>query len=384
MLDLNFEIHFKKLPLWKGVIEEPSIPEFYPFSLGWNERYICQTTSKEILRQVVKSYSKNDYQLITSPPGTSSWGNSRGNIALEYIRNSFGSLNGKKVLDIGGGTTYIGEKLLSMDNIIEYTIMDPALSNKPPTPKIKIFRQYFTSETCPKENFDLIVSMNCFEHVPDPIDFLHTLRQLIQRQNGKAILLFPDTEKQLRNGDFNVILHEHLSYFTRKSFINLADFCGLKIIDCASDNDLFFFTLGVKQKIAHNVRTIDNILFKAAEQFAQNFEYFNNMVISLINDNKKVALHGACNGLNNLLALCKFPNRFYDHIYVFDGDENKTGKYLSVCPNPIISADDSKYREIDCVIVSAMSFYNQIRDFLISYHGIDSDNIYSLYPFKNE
>lgn len=385
MLDLNFEIHFKKLPLWKGVLEKRSIPEFYPFSLGWNERgYICQTTPKEIVQQLVKSYSKKDYQFITSPPGTSSWGNSRGDIALEYIRNSFGSLDGKKVLDIGGGTTYIGEKLISIDNVAEYTIMDPTLSNKPFTPKIKIFREYFTTETCPKENFDLIVSMNCFEHVPDPTDFLHALRQLLQRKNGKAILLFPDTEKQLRNGDFNVILHEHLSYFTRESFINLADSCGLEIIDCISDEDSFSFTLGVKQKFTHDVRTIDKILFKAAEQFAQNFEYFNNLVTSFINDNKKVAFHGACNGLNNLLALCKFPKKFYDQIYVFDGDENKIDKYLSVCPNPVIGAYDSRYREIDYVIVSAMSFYDQIRDFLISYHGIDSDNIHSLYPFKNE
>ncbi len=385
MLDMNFEIHFKNLPLWKGVLEEPTIPELYPFSLGWNERgYICQTTPKEIVQQVVKSYSKEDYQFITSPPGTSSWGNSRANIALEYIRNSFGSLESKKVLDIGGGTTYIGEKLISMDNIAEYTIMDPTLRNKPSTPKINFFREYFTTETCPKEKFDLIVSMNCFEHVPDPVDFLHALRQLLQRKKGKAILLFPDTEKQLRNGDFNVILHEHLSYFTRESFTNLAGSCGLEIIDCISKEDLFFFTLELKQKFTHDIRTIDKILFKAAEQFAQNFEYFNNLVTSFINDNKKVAFHGACNGLNNLLALCKFPKKFYDHIYIFDGDEKKIGKYLSVCPNPVMSADDSRYREIHGVIISAMSFYDQIKDFLISYHGINPDHINSVYPFKNE
>ena len=324
MLDLNFEIHFKKLPLWKGALEEPSIPEFYPFSLGWNNHgYICQTTPKEILQQVVKSYSKKDYQFITSPPGNSSWGNSRGNIALEYIRNSFGSLDGKKLLDIGGGTTYIGEKLISMDNVAEYTIMDPTVCNKSSTSKINIFREYFTTKTYPKENFDLIVSMSCLEHVLDPTDFLRALRQLLQRKNNKAILLFPDTEKQLRNGDFNVILHEHINYFTIGSFTNLTNSCGLEIIDCISDKDSCFFTLGVKQKVTHNVRTIDKILFKAAEQFAQNFDYFNNLVTSLINDNKKVAFHGACNGLNNLLALCKFHKKFYDQIYVFDGDEKK-------------------------------------------------------------
>jgi len=385
MFDIGFEIHFKKLPLWKGVRGELCIPEVYPFSLGWNELgYICQTTPKEIVQQVVKSYSKKDYQFITSPPGTSSWGNVRANIALEYIRNSFGSLDGQKVLDIGGGTTYIGEKVISVDNVAEYTIMDPTLNSKPYNPKIKMFREYFTTETCPKEKFDLIVSMNCFEHVPDPTDFLHALRQLLQRKNGKAILLFPDTERQLRNGDFNVIVHEHLSYFTRESFINLADSCGVEIIDFISDEDLFFFTLGVKQQFTHDVRSIDNILFKAAEKFVQNIEYFNYLVTSFINDNKKVAFHGACNGLNNLLALCKFPKNFYDQIYVFDGDENKIDKYLSVCPNPVIGTYDSRYREIDCVIVSAMSYYDQIRDFLISYHGINSQHIYPLYPFKNE
>lgn len=385
MFDLTFEIHFKKLPLWKGVVKELAIPEFYPFSLGWNERgYIYQTTPKEMQQQVVKSYSKNDYQFITSPPGQSSWGNSRGNIALEYIRNSFGSLDSKKILDIGGGTTYIGEKLISIDNVAEYTIMDPTLSNKSPVPKMKINRQYFTTETCPKEKFDLIISMNCLEHVPNPTDFLHALRQLLQRKNAKAILLFPDTEKQLQNGDFNVILHEHLSYFTRKSFINLAASCGLEIIDCISDEDLFFFTLEAKQKIIDNDVFIDKIIFKAAEQFVQNFEYFNNLVISLIKDNKKIAFHGACNGLNNLLGLCKFPNKFYDQCYIFDRDENKIGKYLSICSNPIMSADNLKYREVDCVIVSAMSFYDQIKNFLISYHGIDSNNIHPLYPFKNE
>ena len=381
MSQIQFEIQIAHLPIWKGVLPKPKRPDFSLFRLGWDEKgYIRQTTPENIRQQVVEYYSDDDYQFPTTPPGASSWGNARGNSAIDFVRDTYGPLTGANVLDIGGGSTYIAEKLTSEDGVAKYLIMDPSIRNKPASGKIRILRDYFTTKTCPGDNFDLIISMNCLEHVSDPVDFFEGLRLLLQRNNGKAILFFPDTETQLKNGDFNVILHEHINYFTKEMVENICKICGLRIITCSSLNDLFYCLFELGGKSSKDIIRMDKVLIRTAEAFVNNIEYFKNLIISLAQSKNNIVFHGACNGLNNLLGLSDFHNEdFFDNILIFDGDENKFGKYMPMCPNPIIDSNDSRYKKVDHVIISAMTYYRQIKKFLMSYHGISPDRIHPIY-----
>lgn len=378
-MNINFEIHFGELPLWKGVLDKPTEPELYPFSLGWDERgYIFQTTPKHIQQKIIKEYSNNDYSFITTPPGKSSWGNDRSDAALDFFRTQTDSLKGKRILEIGGGNTYIGEKLLVEDQIENYTIIDPSLNKICNNKEIVIINEYFHENSLPHEEYDYVLSINCLEHVFDPIGFMKGVRRLVKNKKGAAILLFPDTKQQLLRGDFNVILHEHLSYFTSDSINNLARLSGLKINTSRTIDGQYQGVFSVGEESSENIKN-EKLLIRSAESFCDVSENVYNLIHKLTNSSKKISFHGACNGLNTIVTLCDFKDKFLNEVTIFDGDEYKTGKYLSSCPNAILHSNDSRYKEIDHVIIFSMTYYNEIKSFIVSNHGIDPQNIHPLY-----
>lgn len=92
---------------------------------------------------------------------------------------------------------------------------------------------------------------------------------------------------------------------------------------------------------------------------------------------KKVALHGANNGLEIALDLAGVKQ--WETIVIYDGDEAKTGKYLGDCPTPIRHASDPSYAEVDTVLVAATSFYREIRESIVERHGLDPRKIEPLF-----
>ena len=76
--------------------------------------------------------------------------------------------------------------------------------------------------------------------------------------------------------------------------------------------------------------------------------------------------------MNTLFAL---GNIDCSNILLFDGDESKAGTFVPSCPVPILEATSQRYKEADIVIVTAMTFFDDIRSFLESHHSIPSDRI---------
>jgi nucleoside-diphosphate-sugar epimerase len=75
--------------------------------------------------------------------------------------------------------------------------------------------------------FDLILAQNVFAHVPDPNLFLE---HCILHMNESTLLYIQTSQSQMfLRGEFDTIYHEHMSFFTLKSFRYLADFHGLTI-----------------------------------------------------------------------------------------------------------------------------------------------------------
>ncbi|MDD1779351.1 MAG: class I SAM-dependent methyltransferase [Candidatus Helarchaeota archaeon] len=300
MSNHNFNIYFEKFPLWKGVASRSRAPEFYPFSLGWHELgFLYQNTPKAIIDRIIQSYSLDEYQFITSPPGSSSWGNARAQDTIKFILEAFGSPKGASILEIGAGTTFIAEKLVDEYGAASYTVMDPTISETSSYPSIKIVKDYFKLETCPQEAFDLVLSVSTLEHVEDPVIFLKNVQKVLSRKNGKAILIFPDCEKQLFSGDFNVLLHEHISYFTKSSFSNVARLCNLEIISYKSMYDGLYCMLQSSREAADNAvkqpLIADGNINRYNAAFQESIDYLKTLLNQFIEANQKVAFHGACN-----------------------------------------------------------------------------------------
>lgn len=75
------------------------------------------------------------------------------------------------------------------------------------------------------EKFDVIISINVFEHLPDPVSFLKKLASLLT-YNGAAVLVFP-TQEQF---NYDVCFIDHLFHMRLGHLAYLAEKCGLTVI----------------------------------------------------------------------------------------------------------------------------------------------------------
>ena len=375
----NNEICFPELPFWQGVQQSPGIKQQYPIRLGWDKRgFIKQTTSKQVREEVIDGYNDPKYNFITKPPGFSKWANRLGDNKINFVKKYFKDLQGKKILEVGAGSLYVAEHLANTFDIKDYLVMDPAVNGKSSNVKVRVINDYFHKEKCKGDVFDLIICFSVLEHVPDAYIFLLDLRHILSKSGGKAILVFPNIENSFKSGDWNVILHEHISYLSKNTAIKLFENCGLNVLTCEDQFDCFSFIVETgNAPLNKKTLTPDNLLSDVAEQLLNNLDQIKRSLTTSINNGETIAFHGACNGLNHILHLSGLTNN--ENILIFDGDESKTGHYLPGCTTPIMHSTDSKYKKIDKVFIAANSFYSEIKAMISNTHGINNNQILPLF-----
>jgi SAM-dependent methyltransferase len=85
----------------------------------------------------------------------------------------------------------------------------------------------------PEHYFDLIVMNQVIEHLPEPDLALEMLRERLT-QNGRMVLVFPNTSSLWRrlsgNRWINWHIPYHLHHFDRRSFDRMARHCGFEVV----------------------------------------------------------------------------------------------------------------------------------------------------------
>ena len=80
-----------------------------------------------------------------------------------------------------------------------------------------------------------------------------------------------------------------------------------------------------------------------------------------------MAFHGATHGLNSFFSMTGLGS--HPNIRLYDGDASKEGHYLPACLTPIMSPMDKSYGENSLLVISAMSFYEQIKKLAVEKAG---------------
>ncbi len=368
-------LDFASLPLWRGIQAQPSVAEAPPFRLCWDDRgFLRQSTEPEVREAVLAAYASDHYRFITPLPGESAWANRLGDHKVEAACDFLGPLDGLKVLEIGAGSRYVADRLLGRFEIDEYVAIDPAIRCETSAGRLSLLRDYYPSPRLAGRTFDVVLCFSCLEHVADPVDFLEQVNRSLA-EDGRAFLTFPDVERQFRAGDLNVLLHEHMSYLDSQSVARLAALAGLTPTRQGSENDLFAYVLGkdAPAPAGPNLSPLRGLLDTFGDSLAQSLE----AVSRSLWRGERVAFHGANNGLNIFLHLAEIAT--WERIFVFDGDASKAGKYLPACPNPISTATDPAYREVDRVFVAATSFFDEIKAQLVADGVVPPDRISPLF-----
>ncbi len=135
----------------------------------------------------------------------------------------------KRILEIGCND---GTLLLEFINLGHKVLgVDPAwnvASSVAPTLSA-YWNEYTVEHMLPgwSAPFDIIVAMNVLAHVADPLTFLQLCKRVLAP--GGRIYVQTSQAKMIERGEFDTVYHEHHSFFTVSSMLNLARRAGLRV-----------------------------------------------------------------------------------------------------------------------------------------------------------
>ena len=219
------------LPFFFGVQDQPGnggLPPMMPFKYYFDYelkmyRQVVDDGLRRTLNQVYLSGSMLNGEMNANDGGH------QGKAALEFIHQNFSIYKNSRILEIGCGNGFILKELAKKGAECIGLEPGPQISAIQHVEGISIINDFFPSKLI-KGNFDLILHFNVIEHLENPLEMLLEQGNLLT-SGGKIIFGMPNCEPNLESGDISIFAHEHFNYFTRDSFIAIAEKAGFIITE---------------------------------------------------------------------------------------------------------------------------------------------------------
>lgn len=289
--------------------------------------------------------------------------------------------DGKKVLDIAcnDGTQLDSYKA---KGFATYGI-DPAENLYPVSSKNhNIVCDYFTSAEQFDTKFDIITAQNVFAHNSYPKDFLESCKDALN-DNG-CIFIQTSQADMVANNQFDTIYHEHISFFSVKSFCALANRAGLNVIDVTRTHihgTSFVFVLSKDQPDQSEkfIELEQTLTYRTMLKYASNCKRIASetkaMVEKLQRQGVKVIGYGAAAKGNTFLNFSKFKLD-----YIVDDNPLKHNKFSPGSKIPILHPD-TLYNEMGeiCVVPLAWNFFDEIKSKVLTRKS-DKINFLKYFP----
>lgn len=241
---------------------------------------------------------------------------------------------------------------------------------------IPTLNQYFgraTVETIGRGQAKIITANNVVSHVPDLNDFIESVDSLLA-PSGLFVFEVPWVVDVLRHYNFDIVYHEHHSYFGFKPLSKALEKHGLELIDIEYFPEIHGGSLrGLaahldtfpKQTVALNrvFREEDKGAdFNSLEQFAERVERIRGTLIGLLRglkrDGKRIVGYGAPAKATILLNYCSIDNSILD--FVTDTTPFKQGKFIPGVRIPIVAPEEFRKIVPDFALLLAWNFENEI------------------------
>jgi SAM-dependent methyltransferase len=213
---------------------------------------------------------------------------------------------------------------------------------------------------------DLVVANNVLAHVPDINDFSNACR-LLMKPNGIFTCEFPHLMNLISQHQFDTIYHEHFSYLSFGTVINIFAKNGLNVFDVEelgthggslrvyaqpSDTGSHLVSNRVEDLLSREVSAgMASIAFY--QGFQAHAEKVKNEFLSFLIEQKKlgkvVVGYGAAAKGNTLLNFAGVKNDLIR--YVVDRSPHKQNKFMPGSRIPIVSEDQLKLNKPDYVVI---------------------------------
>ncbi len=227
---------------------------------------------------------------------------------------------------------------------------------------------------------DLIVANNVLAHVPDLRDFLRGMKILL-KESGTITVEFPHLLRLMEANQFDTIYHEHFSYFSFGTALEIFRAHGLEIFDVEEltthggslrlyarhaemgtpvmtarvmalqkkEMDAGLRELGTYAKFAENVRETKRALL--------------DFLVHAKREGKTVVAYGAAAKGNTLLNYCGIRTDFID--YVVDLSPHKQNLYTPGMHIPIRAPEKLRETRPDYVLILPWNLSDEI----VKQHG---------------
>jgi len=212
---------------------------------------------------------------------------------------------------------------------------------------------------------NLVIGNNVFAHVPDIRGFTDALALLLSDE-GTLVLEFPHLLKLLQDNSFDTIYHEHFSYLSLHSCLDVLSRSGLQIwrveelathggslriyashaVHCRDIEDSVTELLKVEQKFGINSAVAYTNLANAANKLRDEVLDF---LIMCRRQDLKVAAYGAAAKGNTLLNFAGVKSNLIQ--MVCDSALSKQGNHLPGSHIPIVSMDALREYSPDVVVI---------------------------------
>ena len=250
-------------------------------------------------------------------------------------------------------------------------VADLAITNGIPT-----LNEYFAAETVERigrGKARIITANNVVSHVGDLDGFIQSVKELL---GPKGLFAFevPWVVNILRHYDFDIVYHEHLSYFGFEPLSKVLEKHSLELIDLQCFPGIHGGSL--RGLAAHpntypkQLKTLERVFrdeergadFHALEKFSHRVEEFrgelNRLLQTLKNDGKTIVGYGAPAKATILLNYCSIDRSILN--FVIDTTPYKQGKFIPGIRIPIMPPDEFQKAAPDYALLLAWNFKDEI------------------------
>jgi len=211
--------------------------------------------------------------------------------------------------------------------------------------------------------FSIIVAQNVMAHNSYPREFLEMCG--IMCAPGGRIFIQNSQADMVKNNEFDTIYHEHLSFYSIKSFATLASVAGLILLDVIKtpihgNSHVFVLTTNHHDnvnKFTDDVERNDEVIDNYADNCIEAANNLRDGLGALREEGYKLIGYGAAAKGNTVLNFAEI-----DLDYIVDDNMLKQGLYT---PGRRIRIDSPSSLALEkekiCIVPLAWNFFNEIR-----------------------
>jgi SAM-dependent methyltransferase len=213
---------------------------------------------------------------------------------------------------------------------------------------VSISREYFTAEHARQLAPALVCCRHVLEHVPDPIDFLRTIREAVNVPSRPILYLeVPSGDHLLRSLGLWDYIYEHVSYFSKRSLELALRRSGYEVLAIYEDFG--------GQFLCADVRAAEHVDFTKSElpnsldiraTITESAEKMNNKLTSWRRWANELRVHGRSAavwgaGSKGVMFLNLLSHETAGHLeYAVDQNPHKHGQYISGSGQRVIGPAD--------------------------------------------